>query len=644
VHSLGSVPAGPMVRALEPLVATTGHDARNGAEGATLELVLVDDYLDDRLGEVNRLALASGRPWMPVKPVGRQVWLGPIFAPGVTGCWECLAQRLRSNRQMEGFLQRRSGGSRPLVVSRAALAPCVDAALQLAASEAAKFIVSADLSMLGGQVVTLDTRTLATRHHALTRRPQCGECGDAAGFLRLPEPVVLRSRSQASRSDGGHRSVHPEVTYSRLEHHVSPITGVVTELTDLTGEDNDGLLYSYSAGHNFALMRDELSFLLHNLRGRSGGKGATRIQAQVSAMCEAIERYSGVYRAEAFEVRSSYNGLDARAYRPNDLMLISERQFAHRDAWNAEHASSYHKVPVRFEEGEEVAWTPVWSLTAREHVYVPSAYCWYGHPDLARSFFSTCDANGSAAGNNVEEAVLQGFMELVERDSVALWWYNRLRRPEVGLASFGDPFLTGVRGWYEDRGRCLYLLDITSDLGIAAFAAVSYRTDHPVQDIVLGFGAHFDPRVAARRAVTEVNQFMPSVSQRRDDGSTVYWFPDPEAVAWWQTATIDSDPHVLPAPGRHLRYPDDCPDRSAPDLRAEVECCIETCEQRGLEMLVLDQTQPDIGLSVVKVMVPGLRHFWKRFGPGRLYDVPVRMGWLEKATPERDLNPTGIFF
>ena len=144
--------------------------------------------------------------------------------------------------------------------------------------------------------------------------------------------------------------------------------------------------------------------------------------------------------------------------------------------------------------------------------------------------------------------------------------------------------------------------------------------------------------------MTEVNQFMPSVTQRRDDGSTIYWFPDPEAITWWQTATIDSEPYVLPAPGPALRYPDDCPDRSAPDLKAEVECCIETCRRQGLEMLVLDQTQPDVGLSVVKVMVPGLRHFWKRFGPGRLYDVPVQMGWLEKPTAEADLNPTGIFF
>jgi hypothetical protein len=44
------------------------------------------------------------------------------------------------------------------------------------------------------------------------------------------------------------------------------------------------------------------------------------------------------------------------------------------------------------------------------------------------------------------------------------------------------------------------------------------------------------------------------------------------------------------------------------------------------------------------VIVPGLRHFWKRFGRGRLYDTPIELGWSERPTPEHDLNPTGIFF
>jgi oxazoline/thiazoline synthase len=59
---------------------------------------------------------------------------------------------------------------------------------------------------------------------------------------------------------------------------------------------------------------------------------------------------------------------------------------------------------------------------------------------------------------------------------------------------------------------------------------------------------------------------------------------------------------------------------------------------------VLDQTRPDIGLSVVTVIVPGMRHFWRRLAPGRLYDVPVVLGWLPVPLSETQLNPLSIFF
>ena len=61
-------------------------------------------------------------------------------------------------------------------------------------------------------------------------------------------------------------------------------------------------------------------------------------------------------------------------------------------------------------------------------------------------------------------------------------------------------------------------------------------------------------------------------------------------------------------------------------------------------MLVLDQTRSDIGLTVAKVVVPGLRHFWARFAPGRLYEVPVQLGWLETPRREEELNPLPVFF
>ena len=60
-------------------------------------------------------------------------------------------------------------------------------------------------------------------------------------------------------------------------------------------------------------------------------------------------------------------------------------------------------------------------------------------------------------------------------------------------------------------------------------------------------------------------------------------------------------------------------------------------------MFVLDQTRPEVDMPVVKVIVPGLRHFWARFAPGRLYDVPVKLGWLPNPHPEQALNPVPMF-
>ena len=42
---------------------------------------------------------------------------------------------------------------------------------------------------------------------------------------------------------------------------------------------------------------------------------------------------------------------------------------------------------------------------------------------------------------------------------------------------------------------------------------------------------------------------------------------------------------------------------------------------------------------MVRVIVPGLLHFYKRFGPGRLYDVPVKLGWLDQPLREDELTP-----
>lgn len=625
---------------LEPFGVALSDIGVAVSDEAELLLVVTDDYLRPELADLNAQQVASGKPWLLAKPVGAKVWIGPLFRPGHSGCWECLAHRLRSNRQVERFLENLGGD--PPRLSRSAYPPHLAIAANLVAAEVSKACVGSQ-SALDGVVLSLDTRDWQSERHVLTRRPQCFCCGDQDYSARLPRPPVLATGEIRFRADGGHRIVPPDVTWRRLKHHVSPITGVVTNLTNMHEADESGLSFSYSAGHNFAMMDNSLGWLLQNMRGRSGGKGATDIQARVSAVCEAIERYSGLHSGDEIETRASFLELGERALAPNALMTFSAAQIDDQAAWNARQRSAYHKAPAPFDPQRVIGWTPAWSFKRRDFVYVPSAYCYYGHPDLKAQYFTTCDANGNAAGNSLEEAIVQGFLELVERDCVALWWYNRISRAGVDIASFREPYFDRLIETYRRDGRETWALDISSDLGVPCFAAISRRVDRGTEDIVIGFGAHFDARLALMRALTEVNQFMPAVNKTNADGETVYWFHDPDAVEWWRTATLASQPY-LAAADQPLRSADGfapCEDR---DIRVTVERCAALAEQIGSELLVLDQTQPDIGLPVVKVMVPGMRHFWKRFGPGRLYDVPVAMGWRETPTPEADLNPIGIFF
>jgi hypothetical protein len=73
--------------------------------------------------------------------------------------------------------------------------------------------------------------------------------------------------------------------------------------------------------------------------------------------------------------------------------------------------------------------------------------------------------------------------------------------------------------------------------------------------------------------------------------------------------------------------------------RQQVDACVDIARRAGLDFLVLDQSRPDVEVPVVRVIVPGLRHFYRRFGPGRLYDVPVKQGLLDRPLQENELTP-----
>ncbi len=605
------------------------------ADAGNFTIVLTDDYLHPQLQKFNQQALKSQSPWMPINPLGTIIWIGPIFHPHKTGCWECLAHRLQDNRPVQSFIQRHKGT--PLSPPLGFLSSTVQTALGMAATEVFKWIIQGENLRLEGSLLTYDTLTLQHLDHTLVKRPQCPSCGQMFnGGENKPLPIVLEHCQKTFVQDGGHRYCSPQETLRKYQHHISPITGVVRELVKIPGH---GLTHSYVAKHYFLSVFDDLNGLRQNVGGRSGGKGRTDIQARASGFCEAIERYSGVYQGNEIRRTGSYQSMGEKAIHPNVCMNFSQLQYQNREQWNVECKAWFQKVPEPFDIERKIDWTPVWSLTHQEFKYLPTAYCYYGYP---QSYPLDCwaDSNGCAAGNTVEEAILQGLMELVERDCVALWWYNRLPKSQVDLDSFNEPYFHNLKEYYQAINREFWVLDITSDLNIPAFAAISRRTEGEVEDIILGYGAHFDPKIAISRALTEVNQILPNVLWAKADGSTQYPpSADPLAIEWWESATVTNQPYLLPNEQSVTKVYADYPQLASNDLLEDIRLCQQILEQNNLEMLVLEQTRPDIGLKVAKVIVPGMRHMWKRLGSGRLYEIPIKMGWLQESLTEEQLNP-----
>lgn len=571
-------------------------------EAGDLEIVLTDSYQREELREINARALATGRPWLLAKPTGSVVLIGPLFHPHDSGCWECMSQRLQEE-QFWGHL-------RPS-----------NAAWEFLAREATRTVLLPEQTSLSGTLCSVDLRNMRMDFHPLVRRPQCPACGEVPYQNPALVPIELCSQPV---SGGEYRTVLPEETLKKYRHHISPYTGVVQHL-ERVGASNDDLIHNYTAGLNPAAGQ--------SLRTYSGGKGVTDLHARASALCEALERYSGRFHGEEARVQASFAELGEQALHPNALLLFSDQQYAMREELNRLHATPGHQIPLPFDEHAVLDWTAVWSLTEQRWKYLLTSSCYFGYPE---SLYSRADSNGCAAGNTLEEAILQGFFELVERDCVAIWWYNRLQRPAVDLTYFELPYVMQLQQHYQALGREIWALDITNDLGVPCFVAVSRVVDRPHEEILCGFGAHSDPHLALLRAMTEMNQFLPALSSPAQQ--------DAITRRWWRTATLENQPYLQPSARLAATKVSDFPHRQASNLRDEVLRCQALVEARGLEMLVLNQTRPDIGLPVVKVIVPGLRHFWNRFASGRLYEVPVQQGWVATATQEQDLNPLPIFW
>jgi ribosomal protein S12 methylthiotransferase accessory factor len=594
---------------------------------ADLTVTLVNDYLDRRLAERNLQRVSDGSPWLLVQPSGVFPLVGPVFNPGETACWTCLFDRMIRNREVKGFLDR--GAARPVAISPLAQHPVGQSAIQLAAVEIAKAIASGFRTDLRNHIVSLDLLGSTIARHYVAARPQCPTCGSKKlqNPRRAPEPIELGPGAKLVMTSGGYRTVTSGATVARFRKHVSPLAGVVTRLERI--EVDLPMNTNFYAQHNFSAPAQNVDQLRAGLSGGSFGKGSTAEQGEASALMEAIERYSGIFQGDEIRARKRFTDFPSGdAIRPNDILLFSDEQYRGRAEPN--HHDSHHTQPAPepFDPSARIEWTPVWSLRDKRFRHIPTSLLYFFYEGPAPF---AADSNGCAAGNTREEAIVQGFLELMERDAYAIWWYNRSQRAAVDLNQFDDSYVRDLKTQLEESGRRLWVLDITSDLRVPTYVAIVHWMQNGQENIEFGSGAHFDPRIALLRSLTELNQFLSIGLMGGGSGEK----PSLDGV---NPLRLDEHPFLIPS-ANPVIPPAAAADVPLDNTRAQVDACADIAARAGLDFLVLDQTRPDVEVPVVRVIVPGMRHFYRRFAPGRLYDVPVKLGLRDRPSLESELTP-----
>lgn len=347
------------------------------------------------------------------------------------------------------------------------------------------------------------------------------------------------------------------------------------------------------------------------------GKGISVSEAEVTGLGEVIERYSCSYwgrnEVERRITRSGLAGSSANSdIAPNAVMLFADQQFVgvpilggpiHARRPSRCDASLLSSIKLR------CVLTGSWFWVPEELIYFdvpnPSGKC-------------LVDSSGVAAGSIMGDAVERAFLELVERDAFAIWWYNRISHPALNLGEF--PGISALVSEHVKRGNRISCFDITTDLGIPVVAAYFERESSGIRKFEVATACHRDLSQAVRSAIAEVTlKYEVACASGVDGGGRLA-----AAEAAWILARSDEVIGVLE---RGLGLMSSSLEPNGADLLRVV--LRHTGAARNA--FVVDLTSRDIGCPVARVIVPGLRPQWPRFGPGRLFNVPVSMGW--RATP-----------
>ncbi|MFZ5450798.1 MAG: YcaO-like family protein [Thermodesulfobacteriota bacterium] len=308
------------------------------------------------------------------------------------------------------------------------------------------------------------------------------------------------------------------------------------------------------------------------------GKGATPVQAEASALMELVERFSFFSYVEEGPLHYA---------RPREFpgpvldFTYLARSLFDSSPETAAAEEIYQDWPLFF--------APATNLTTGRGVNIP--FHW---------FYLIEEYNGPAAGNCLEEAILQGLCEVVERHVGSVISHDRLATPAIDPESAQDPAARELLAKFKKNGIKVYLRDFSLNTGIPTIAALAYdpSTFPEESEIVFAAGTTTSPEKSLIRALTEVAQLAGDFHRRTSYTPTLPKYATLEEAAYL----------MAPGPFKPLSS---LPNLAHPNLKEEIKGCLAALKRLDLEVLVVDVTHPKIDIPAVYVLIPGT-HFLER--------------------------------
>jgi len=329
------------------------------------------------------------------------------------------------------------------------------------------------------------------------------------------------------------------------------------------------------------------------------GKGLTKTQCFVSALMEAVERYSSFWTDQEL-IEASFKDVRDIAIDPESFVL-EEKHFKN------------------YTDNLKIKWTWAYSLMREECVLVPAIFAFliYFNPKESDQCF--VDSNGLSCGNCMEEAILHGIFEVTERDALYISHRNRLCMPDVDPTSSKNRYVQEIFQILDRDKITVHIKNTTTDIKIPSFSALLVNETDSVTTYSYAVCAHVDPDLALLRTVTEALQ-----------GYEVKGHSD-----WLDLCTIDH----LRQKGKITMKMEDIRDISSQtDLGENVSNVTALFKEMNLDILVINLTRREIGFPVVRVLIPALQPCDNESNPRlseRLFTVPKILGYRpDRATKD----------